>query len=67
MIYKNTDMRAVTAMERHRLSIDEGDEPTVVICPVCGEENDDFLYINGSRDVIGCEKCVEKIYVENMF
>lgn len=66
MIYKNTDARAVTAMERHRLSI-EDDESTVVICPVCGEDNDEFLYVNGSRDVVGCEKCIERIYVENMF
>lgn len=66
VIYKNTDTRAITAMERHRLTIDE-ENITTVICPVCGEENDDFLYINGSHVVIGCEKCIEKIYIENMF
>lgn len=29
-------------------------------CPVCGEETD-ALYQDGMGDIVGCEKCLERI------
>jgi uncharacterized protein (UPF0212 family) len=34
------------------------------ICPKCGEECDSF-YIDGNKNILGCENCVKRVDSEN--
>lgn len=35
-------------------------EPTVITCPMCGEEAE-YIYLDQSGDIIGCEYCVRQM------
>lgn len=47
-----------------RLMRYEPDEPTLVVCPVCGTEAGK-LYRNYNGEVVGCEDCIEAVYAED--
>ncbi len=43
--------------------IPDGDE---VVCPVCGSGEWDFLFKDCHGDLIGCQECVSKLYIEDL-
>lgn len=66
MIYTNTDPSAIQAMEEARTGNygEEGfyDEYEDVYCPICGELNPEFFYVDTYGDCVGCSECVHKEY-----
>ena len=42
-------------------------EEKPICCPVCGEELDDYVFVDNFGDVIGCEKCVHVREVYEVF
>lgn len=61
MVYRNDDVAALDAMERHRLG-NYGDYDEDKGCPECGLLNPEFVYINEDNEVVGCESCLRKVY-----
>lgn len=50
-----------------RTGYEDGREDRPVICPVCGAENPDFVYIYKSDDmVLGCTECIRKCVPEEV-
>lgn len=45
-----------------------GREKAALRCPCCGEELsvDDFVYTGYNGEIVGCERCLESHFAENM-
>ena len=44
-----------------RTGYEDGREDRPVICPVCGEQDPDFIYVYKSDNMIlGCTECIER-------
>jgi hypothetical protein len=41
-----------------RTGFPDGQEPKLPVCPVCGEECDEF-YRDKDGDILGCENCID--------
>lgn len=65
MIYKNSDEKAITAMECVRTGhYGEDDSSSLYCCPVCGEMNFSCLYKNNlTEKIVGCNYCVSTEYI----
>lgn len=67
MIYPNNSVEAILACERHRLGdygMDIDEKELDDVCPVCGEENPEYLYM-ADDECIGCSGCVRRISTDD--
>lgn len=66
MIYKNTDYRAILAMEDARLG-EYPEEDDMYECPICGTSAPETIYIDDDDACVGCDFCVRELNAQEYF
>ena len=59
MLYKNSDARAVVAMEIDRLG-EYPESECNEMCPICGRYNPDYFFLDMYNDCVGCSDCIKR-------